>query len=230
MSRWLFILLAFAAVLTGGAAIAPKLIAAWRQNEPPKEKLPPPPVKASINGVRLVVPQDLIRFDNQKVNAELPRLDLLVQWPGLQGRGTVDSKPASLANLIFLSITPKDESLSPVQRLGGIYNKFLSTDIRSGPGGLAVRSFLPESGYDGEELLYDAARPGQFFLRCAPAAGSAPASCLREMRLDDKLDVVYRVARPQLDEWKNIDMAMLALLSAIGAPDTMPAPPAQPQQ
>ncbi len=228
--RWIFITLAFASLLAAGGVVAPKISRSIHQNEQQTPDEPPLPVKATINGLLLSIPRDLVRFETQKADGDMPRIDLLFHWPSLKGRGVITGKPDPLASLIFLSIASKDDSLPPIQRLGGIYHKFLSTDIRSGPGGLAAHNFLPESGYDGEELMYDPAQPGQFFVRCAPPTGSAPASCLREMRIMDRIDVVYRAPKALLEDWKNLDNAVMALLAAIGVPEQTPAQPSETPQ
>lgn len=225
--RWPFVLLASALTLAGAAFFAIPLvetIMAGRPTQAPSE--PPPPVRATVGGVTLAVPRDFVRFDHEKHDVDLPRLDLLFRWPSLEAVRDAPSPPRpglrpeaeALGSLIFLSITPKDEALDPERRFSGIYQRFLETDLRTAPSGLAARRFVAGSGYDGEELFYDPARPASYFVRCAGPTGDAPATCLREMRLAGKLDVVYRFPRPLLGDWRRIEQAVQALIAAIGVP------------
>jgi hypothetical protein len=181
---------------------------------------PPRPVRASLGGLDLTVPRDLVRFEPQRRDGEQARLDLVFHWPSLAavtpGRNAdVDT----LGSLVFLAITPADEALEPRRRLAAIYQRFLGPDIRPEPAGLASRSFRPGSGYDGEDLVYEPSRPGDFFLRCAPPTATAPAGCLRELRLGGRIDVVYRFPRPLLPDWQRVDRAVMALLAAVGVPE-----------
>lgn len=162
-----------------------------------------------VGGFRLQVPIDLIRFDHQR-SGTLERLDLAIPWQ------ESDSGPA----LIFLSITPKDEALAPPMRVSSVYKKFLKGEIESGPSNLAVRRFTAGSGYDGEALVYDPLNPGGYFVRCAAQAVGQPASCLREIRVQNKIDVVYRFPQTLLPDWTLLERNMLALLSAMGVPES----------
>jgi hypothetical protein len=181
---------------------------------------PPRPVRMTLAGVTLIVPRDLVRFDPQKRDSEQPRLDLFLHWPSLEGAGASNRVTLeSLNELIFLTITPKDQSVDPPRRLAAIYGRFLESEIRAEAQGLAARRFRLGSGYDGEDLVYDPTRPGSYFVRCAPAAGEAPSSCIRELRMADTFDVVYRFPRAFLSDWRRLEQATRALLSAIGIRD-----------
>jgi hypothetical protein len=162
----------------------------------------------SVGGINLLVPQDLIRFDHQRAGV-IERLDLMVPWQE-KGSGTTP---------IFLSVTPKDEALPPPQRVSSVYKKFLNPEIEGGPSNLAMRRFTAGSGYDGEVLVYDPLNPGGYFVRCAPQAVGTPASCLREIRVQDRIDVVYRFPQTLLPDWTLLEQNVRALMSAIGVPD-----------
>jgi hypothetical protein len=168
----------------------------------------PRAARVSVGGVNLLVPQDLIRFDHQR-SGIIERLDLMVPWQE-KGSGTT---------LIFLSVTPKDEALPPPQRVSSVYKKFLTAEIESGPSNLAMRRFTNGSGYDGEVLVYDPLNPGGYFVRCAPQAVGQPASCLREIRVKDQIDVVYRFPQTLLADWTLLEQNVRALMGAIGIPE-----------
>lgn len=173
------------------------------------EQTLPRAAQVNVGGVPLLVPQDLIRFDHQRADGVLERLDLAVPW----------QESASKTTLIFLSITPKDEALPPPARVSQVYKRFLHGDIEGGPSNLALRRFKSGSGYDGETLVYDPLNPGGYFARCTPQAVGQPASCLREMRVRDKIDIVYRFPQTLLADWTLLERNVWALLSAMGVPE-----------
>lgn len=166
----------------------------------------PQAARVSVGGMPLIVPQDLIRFDHQKKDGVQERLDLAVPW----NESNADQV------MVFISITPKDEALPPPQRVSSVYKRLLSPEIESGPSNLAMRRFRSGSGYDGETLVYDPQNPGGYFARCAPQAVGQPASCLREIRINEKIDVVIRFPQTLLADWTLLERNTNALLSAIG--------------
>ncbi len=169
----------------------------------------PRAARVNIGSIPLLVPQDLIRFDHQHKDGVLDRIDLAVPW----------QEHGSATTLIFLSITPKDDALAPPQRVSSVYKKFLNPQIESGPSNLAMRRFTANSGYDSEVLVYDPLNPGGYFVRCAPQAVGQPASCLREIRVKDKIDIVYRFPQNLLPDWTLLEQNVHALLSAMGVPE-----------
>jgi hypothetical protein len=201
-------LLALTAALTVLALLYLSLAFLGLLDRPAAGTARPRAAHVSVNGINLLVPQDLIRFDHQRTGA-LDRLDLAVPWQE-KGAGTT---------LIFISVTPKDEALPPPQRVSSVYKKFLNAEIQAGPSSLAMRRFTNGSGYDGEVLVYDPLNPGGYFVRCAPQAVGQPASCLREIRVRDKIDVVYRFPQTLLPDWSLLEQNVRALMGAIGVPE-----------
>jgi hypothetical protein len=218
VARWPFVVIVTGLAFAGLAWFTLPYVEA-RLGAERTEAPRPGPVRVMVGGVSLVVPRDLVRFEHQRRDAELARIDLLFRWPGLEGvGGDATLPPEALPSLVFLTITPKDEALDPLRRLAAVYNRFLEADVAPEGQGLAARRFRAESGYDGEELVYDPVQPGSFFVRCAPPAGDAPPMCMRESRRGDRIDVVARFPRALLTHWRRLDQAIEALLAGIGAP------------
>ena len=219
MPLWPF---ALASVLI---AIAVSMLAAWpwieaqlkAQRAPPDEALVPRPVVVSIGDQTLTVPRDLVRFSGQRRDGAVERLELALRWPPHESAGPELTAANSVRGTVFITLGLPDDSLDPTRRLAAIYQRFLDQDVTSTPQGLASRRFVAESGYEGEELFYDPASPTAYFVRCAPPIADQPGSCLREFRLMDRLDVVYRFPRDLLTQWRRLDQAVSALLAAIGA-------------
>ena len=174
--------------------------------ETPTTEAVPRAAHVTVGGLDLLVPQDLIRFDHQKRDGVQERLDLAVPWQENNVEPT----------LIFVSITPKDEALAPPLRVSSVYKRFLTSEIDSGPSNLAMRKFKDNTGYDDETLVYDPQNPGGYFVRCAPQAEGQPPMCIREIRIADKIDVVYRFPQTLLADWTLLEQNVNALLGAVG--------------
>jgi hypothetical protein len=73
-----------------------------------------------------------------------------------------------------------------------------------GANGLAVLAFRASTPYQGEDLIYDAAKPEAFLVRCSRAgAGPTPGTCLCSLRVGTA-DVVVRFPRDWLDDWRDV--------------------------
>lgn len=205
-----------AASVTSALVVRPWVEAWWFGNREasPREKVPLP-VRVTVGTTPLSVPYDLVRFPGQRRDAAVDRLELVLRWPP-RGTSAADQaiSPTERGD-VFISLSPPDDSLDPARRLGAVYNRFLDPATLSAPQGLTARRFLTDSGYEGEELFYDPASPTAYFVRCAPPITEQPGTCLREIRLPDRLDVVYRFPRHLLGQWRRLDQAVSALLEAI---------------
>src|SRR5205814_2130523 len=79
----------------------------------------------------------------------------------------------------------------------------LGTQPLAGPDGLAVLPFRSGTPYDGEDLVYPAANPGQFFARCTHSAGGIPGTCISERALDGA-QITVRFPRNWLNDWRSV--------------------------
>jgi hypothetical protein len=102
---------------------------------------------------------------------------------------------------LFVDIEPAQSTMLPSERLRSIYPRYADTPSASGPGGLVIAAFRDDSPYVGEDLLYDAAAPDRFLVRCNRSQGPLTlAMCLYE-RPDGAATLTFRFPRDWLDDW-----------------------------
>lgn len=216
---WPSILVMVLILGAGGAYLSWPLIDSLLQPRPAATASAPVPVpvKVSLGERLLTVPRDLVRFPGQRYDGPTERLELALRWPPREA-GTAEIAPSEAARgTVYILLSLPDDSLDPARRFAALYQRYLDPATISAPQGLTGRRFLPDIGYDKEELFYDPASPAAYFVRCAAPIADQPGICLREIRLANKLDVIYRFPRDVLNSWRRLDQTVLALLAAIGA-------------
>jgi hypothetical protein len=164
------------------------------------------------------VPPASIRAKLQRQAGQHERIDLVFSWPELSpppnDRGLPDNRPideenatAALAEAesgrLFVTIVSLAGVLPPLERLRTIYPRYVAAQAAAGPDGLAILPFRSATPYDGEDLVYAANNPEQFFARCTRAAGAVQGTCISERTLDGA-QISVRFPRDWLSDWRNI--------------------------
>jgi hypothetical protein len=214
------------AVLTGPFLLVVLIVAAavscvsyllWPTwpSDPPVLDVPALPV--TVGGVLFEVPPGAIRAKLQRQAGQHERIDLVFSWPELSppnNRGLRDNRPidegnatAALAEAendrLFVTIAGLAGVLPPIERLRTIYPRYVAAQAAAGPDGLAVLPFRSATPYDGEDLVYTANNPEQFFARCTRATGKVPGTCISERALDGA-QISIRFPRDWLSDWRNV--------------------------
>jgi hypothetical protein len=105
---------------------------------------------------------------------------------------------------VFLTIAAAGNAMAPAERVRTIYPRYAATEPTSAPEGLAVLAFREGTPYQGEDLIYDAAAPQSFLVRCSrDGAGATPGTCLWEERIETA-DIVVRFPRDWLKDWRTL--------------------------
>jgi hypothetical protein len=184
-------------------------------SDPPALDVPALPV--TVGGVLFEVPPAAIRAKLQRHAGQHERIDLVFSWPELSppnNRGLRDNRPideenatAALAEAendrLFVTIAGLAGVLPPLERLRTIYPRYVAAQAAAGPDGLAVLPFRSATPYDGEDLVYTANNPEQFFARCTRATGAVPGTCISERALDGA-QISIRFPRDWLSDWRNV--------------------------
>jgi hypothetical protein len=201
LARTLMVIVGFL-FLTGGP-IAYILWPRW----PAPVALDAPALPITIAGVPFTVPPAAIRVAMQRRTGAQERIDLVFLWPSLAPPDPA-AKPASteapqLTDRVFVTIAVSDSTPPPLERLNTIYPRYFAGDPTAGPNGLLLRAFRHETPYQGEDLLYEAAAPENFLVRCTRAIGPATGMCLHERRLANA-DIIVRFPRDWLSDWRTV--------------------------
>ena len=162
-----------------------------------------------VRGELLRIPENMIRFAEQRKAVTLSRIELVLHWPS--GDGFSESKRAAFEDisadqkLIFLSIGNRKMRHSMTERLAPIYKALFDGQPRQGPAGLTLQGLKRGAGYDGEELALGADGDLLWVARCQLASGITPPTCLRDIHVGRRLSAQIRFPRKLLSEWRGIE-------------------------
>jgi len=170
----------------------------------------------------LQVPENTIRFAEQRHSGPAERIDLYLTWPGMMGYG--HDRRDSFDNversdlLIFLQISQSTMSKDMSGRLEPIYTQLFDGAPVPYGNGLTLHHLKNTSGY-GEEVLLTAERPGKqpFVVRCLlpSATGHATSGdCQRDVHIGSDLTTLYRFSSSLLKDWDHIDAAVHSFVDA----------------
>ncbi len=227
-SRGLLAALAGLVVLLAGAAgfVSYLLWPTW-----PKASvaLDAPAIPVTVAGVLFNIPPAAIRAAVQRHPGAHERLDIALLWPSLAPPAQDVGPPAAPAGAeggdalppsddrLFISIAGLGAVLAPVVRLRTIYPRYIEAQATAGPDGLAILPFRAGTPYEGEDLVYLADSPEQFFVRCSRAVRTLPGTCIHE-RLLDAAEVTLRFPRGWLRDWRNVATGFDRLIAQLHVP------------
>jgi len=215
----LFILIALIA-----AAAVYIVYVLWPRWPAPPVALDAPTLPITIAGVAFNIPPAAIRVPVQRRGGAQDRVDLAFLWPSLSPADAGSKLPpaetaaaaSKIADRIFLTIAVAGDTLSPTDRVNSIYPRYASAEPVAGSAWLAILAFRDGSPYQGEDLIYAAAAPASFLVRCT-RDGATPGTCLSERRIEGA-DLTARFPRDWLDDWRAIAAGIDRLIGNLQAP------------
>jgi hypothetical protein len=157
------------------------------------------------------------------------RIDLAFLWPSLTPppadakaanqpavglESDTAAAPADASERLFVSIAALGAVLPPTERLRIIYPRYVEAQATAGSDGLAILPFRAGTPYEGEDLVYLAANPEQFFARCTRQAGAVPGTCIHE-RLLDAAEITLRFPHVWLGVWRDVDAGFDRLIAQL---------------
>jgi hypothetical protein len=188
-----------------------------------------PAIPITVANVLFDVPPRAIRAAVQRRAGPHERIDLTFLWPSLappQGkdsdqiadvRGEAAPTTGDLSQRLFVTIAALGPVLPPAERLRSVYPHYAEAQATDGPDGLAILPFRAGTPYQGEDLVYLAANPEQFFARCTRQAGKLSGTCLHE-RLIDTAAITVRFPRAFLDDWRGAAAGIDRLIAQLHPP------------
>jgi hypothetical protein len=103
-----------------------------------------------------------------------------------------------------------------VVRLRTIYPRYIEPEATAGPDGLAIVAFRAGTPYEGDDLVYLADKPEQFFALCSRPLRTVPGTCIQERSLD-AAEITLRFSREWLDDWRNAAAGLDRLVAQLHA-------------
>jgi hypothetical protein len=191
-----------------------------------------PSIPIVIADVLFEIPPAAIRTAVQRHPGAHERVDLAFVWPSLTPP-EAESKTAPLTSAdknpveaipgaplqrpsgrLFVSIAALGTGFPPAQRLRNIYPRYVEAEALAGVDGLAILPFRAGTPYQGEDLIYLAGQPEQFFARCTRTSRVVPGTCLHERAIANT-DVTMRFPRDWLDDWRSVAAGFDRLLAQL---------------
>ncbi len=214
----------FLGLLVAGAGIF-VAFALWPTWHGAPIPLDAPAIPTTVAGVLFDVPPAAIRAAIQRHAGPQERIDLAFRWPSLTPPQPADAKVAdepandrteapATTERLFVTIAPLGPVLPPLERLRGIYPRYVEAEATAGADGLAILPFGIASPYAGEDLVYLAGTPEQFFARCTRDGRNLPGTCIHE-RLIGAAEITFRFPRAWLDDWRSVSVGFDRLLAQI---------------
>ena len=219
MSRWKSrsILAALAIAAAIGAAVTVLVsYLLWPTWPKTQVSLDAPTIPVIVAGVLFNVPPTAVRAKVQRQPGAHERIDMVFLWPSLTpppadsladikapvAEGS-EAPPVPRTNdRLFVTIAGLGAVLPPLIRLRTIYPRYIEPQATAGPDGLAIVPFRAGTPYEGQDLIYFADVPEQFFALCSRAARSLPGTCIHERSLDAAV-VTLRFSREWLEHWRD---------------------------
>ena len=214
-SRSLLLPLSLLVVLiaAAGAFVSYVLWPAW----PAPAASDAPAIPVTVAGVIFNVPATAIRAAVQRHPGAHERIDLVFLWSSLAPPRANDetvAKPVAMSETegppapqnddrLFVTIAGLGAVLTPAEGLRTIYPRYIEAEATAGPDGLAIVGFRAGTPYEGEDLIYLAERPEQFFARCTRTVRTVPGTCIHERSLD-AAEITLRFPREWLQNWRKV--------------------------
>jgi hypothetical protein len=214
-SRSLLLPLALLVVLVAaaGSFVSYELWPTWQKAS---IGLDAPALPVTVAGVVFNVPPAAIRAPVQRHPGAHDRIDLVFLWPSLlppdadaeAGKPAVIGEDGALpapsgGDRLFVTIAGLGAALTPAERLRTIYPRYIEAQATAGPDGLAILPFRAGTPYEGEDLVYLAEKPEQFFARCSRPVRTVPGTCIHERSLQ-AAEITLRFPREWLSDWRNV--------------------------
>ena len=225
------------AVFVASVAVAVSFVAyvLWPTWPSAPVALDAPALPITVAGVLFQVPPAAIRATVQRHAGPQERIDLAFLWPSLkppQANDHSDGKPVDANDSgdetgsitkdptnnpdgrLFVTIAALGSVLPPVERLNSVYPQYVEAKASAGADGLAILPFRAGTPYDGEDLVYLAGNPDQFFARCTRQSGGVPGMCIQE-RVLGAADITLRFPRDWLDHWRDVAASFDRLIAQL---------------
>ncbi len=212
-------------VLGAGTFVSLVLWPTWPSAAVP---LDAPAMPITVANVLFDVPPAAVRAAVQRHPGPHERVDLAFMWPSLTppqpdvkgadqaaaGNDDAAAKPVDTTQRLFVTVAALGSVLPPAERLRTIYPRYIEAQAAAGPDGLAIAPFRAGTPYEGEDLVYVATNPEQFFARCTRQIAAVRGTCLHE-RLLDTAEVTLRFPRAWLDDWRGVAAGADRLLAQL---------------
>jgi hypothetical protein len=198
-----------ALVALGAVALAYAIDAAGRSADAPRRTDEAVTLTRTIGGKDLEIPLPWFRYAEQRVEGFAKQIDLQLMLP---------LGPEAAPVPVEVTLMPRSRVRPSASLLDGVYlHQFQAEERNDGPAGLIGKPLQNAEGLEGETVWYDPLSADPFVAKCVPpVAEGTEARCLRSVHLGPGLAAVYAFGADVLENWRQFDPEMRALLAKIG--------------
>ena len=177
-----------------------------------------PALPITIAGVTFNIEPASIRMAVQRHPGTQERVDLAYLWPSLRPpdpslKPTVGA-PFDPNERLFVTVASGEDSMPLMERVETIYPRYLVPQPAGGPDGLTLRGFRDGTPYQGEELVFEQAKPEHFLARCSVKGVVNSGECLLERRIGNA-DLTFRFPRDWLNDWRHVAAGVDRLMARL---------------
>ncbi len=169
-------------------------------------------IKIGDNALR--IPDNMIRFEEQRNDGAANRVDLYVLWPSLEGYSE-ETKDLfngidSSQDIVFITLSRQEMPLDMSERFAPVYSRLVDHRGQSLSFGLTRFAFDETSRYAGEYLYVETNAAHPFVARCIDPSDlpNESRTCMRDIHTGQGLSLMYRFSEDLLPQWKALDQAM----------------------
>ena len=177
------------------------------------------PVAISVGSTRFRIPANYIVMTSARRGGVLDEVAIAAMLPRLDGYSLALAKDfggnAPDSPIVNVRLRSGRVPLPDVERLDRIYRLLVENpEGETQPDGLTRFSFRQDSGYGGQELFSGVLDGQQIVMLCDRLSADAPSpNCLRDSAFGEGTAVSYRFKRMLLPQWREIDVAVRALVN-----------------
>ena len=174
--------------------------------------------RIQIGSAEFVVPENTIRRPEHRDKSQVKMLDLILLWPELKGFSLEDqiafSDVSELSRIIFVSLSQQTEAIASSDRLYSIYSQHFVGDPIEGPSSLIGFAMAKDSGFAGEVIYFKPDESEPFVARCITPVEQTPTFCIRDIALQNNVQLTYRFRLKLLEEWDALDRNIRSAMEA----------------
>lgn len=176
-------------------------------------------IETFIADQRFLIPEHYTRYPSQRGGGRRTNIDMHALLPDLLPydaslqESFIDNSARS--DVIYFTLAETATPLSSARRLRDIYSKYLAAPRpEQDRAGLQRFTFRNDSGYANQDLLVGKDDEERMVLLLCDRPGALVDSpnCTRSLLLGSRLDLTYRYKRNRLDDWREIDSAVMKLV------------------
>jgi hypothetical protein len=175
-------------------------------------------VTLDLAGQKFLVPQNHVRFADQRRGGEVDRIDVYALWPSMRGFTEAESEEfrdkGDDSQVIYVTLTAPQRLWRPAERFYQIYPYYFAGPEEPGLFGLMRRRMDEGSGLGDHDVYYHQGKDRFFLFHCLRDKSELmPSDCFADKIVEPNVLARFRFRRSMLEDWQAIDAGVEAMLA-----------------